>query len=209
MDINEVGGRPGREVALAWPEVRDEVLVDWDWNFCRGRESIPKLAGQAPFGYEFQYSAPTDALKVWSVDENFTRFGDDTDIFASSAGRLSANNIGIGGSDQYGSGTSFVVEDGKISTNKDIITDLTVVNVPGLPVTFTRRVTQASKYPAFIVPVFYYRLAMQVAMAITGDRQIFSDMAALYNTALKTARSRNATEGLLKRPISTFVAVRE
>lgn len=205
MDIDEPENRAGREVSLAWPNVRDEILGRWDWNFARDRRSIPKLASKPAFGYEFEYAEPTDSVKVWSIDESFTRFGDQTDIFTSTGGRLSTGSR----EGAYGSGTRFVVEDGKIRTDKDILTDLTVVDIPGLPVTFTKRVESVAKYPSWMVPVFYHRLAMVVAMAITGDRTIFSDAAALYDRFYREARAINAREGVLERRASFFVAIRE
>jgi hypothetical protein len=193
MDINEPQNRAGRELALSWPAVRDEVIESWDWNFSRDQILLPKLAGAPPFKYKYWYQAPADSIKVWSIAIDYKRYGENLNQLE----------------DPYNFGPEFDLQGGKILTNEDITTDLNLVSSPGLPVTYSKVIENVTLYPAYMVPVFYYRWAMAIAEAVTGDQSILGNVSALYEKYFKKARASNAREGVSKRPTSTFLQVRE
>jgi len=197
MDLDEAENRTARELLLAYGPNLDELLASHDWNFARDRASVPKLSTVPAFKYKFEYGWPKDAVEILSIDEGFSREGGENNT----AGRL-------GGGDVYGSGTQFEVEGLKILTSKDIITDLKVVNVPGLPVTFTKRITQVAVYPAWFVTALYTRLAVQTAEAITGSNTLSAKAQGLFNKAFKFARWKNAQQGKQQRPLGTFLSVK-
>lgn len=201
MDLDKPQDRTARELALAYGPNLDELLASHDWNFARDRASIPKLSSVPAFKYRFEYGFPKDAVEILSVDEGFSREGGENDT----AGRLNGN---FGGGDVYGSGTQFEVEGQKILTNKDIITNLNVVNVPGLPVTYTKRITQVSTYPAWFVTALYTRLAAQTAEAITASNTLSAKAQGLFDKAFKFARWKNAQQGKQQRPLGTFLSVK-
>lgn len=193
MDINEPNNRAGRELSLSWVSVQGEVLSDWDWNFCRERTLLSKLSGKPPFKYKYWYQSPSDCVKVWSIDETYVRHGVNIDQMTN----------------PYFSGTEFVVEGGKILTDKDVVTDLNIVSSVGLPVTYSKLVDNITLIPYWLVPVFYYRWAMAICEALTGDQSILGNVTTLYDKYLKKARANNAREGVSSRPQSYFLEVRE
>lgn len=64
-----------------------------------------------------------------------------------------------------------------------------------LYILYTKRVTDTTKYSPSFVNALAYRLAAELAMAITNDKTIAQSMQALYQNALLSAQGTDAQEG--------------
>jgi hypothetical protein len=60
---------------------------------------------------------------------------------------------------------------------------------------YTMRQTNPNEYDPQFVTAFSYRLAQYIAMPITGDRQILSDMKSLADAEIRAAQASDANEG--------------
>jgi len=60
---------------------------------------------------------------------------------------------------------------------------------------YTMRLTEPGEYDPQFVTALSYRIAQYIAMPITGDRQIMSDMKTLADNEVRAAQASDANEG--------------
>lgn len=61
--------KPARVCAAQYTRIRDRLLAAHPWNFATKRVMLSTPLAQAPaYGYSFQFSVPTDCLRVLEVD---------------------------------------------------------------------------------------------------------------------------------------------
>jgi hypothetical protein len=78
--------------------------------------------------------------------------------------------------------------------NKDDV-HVVLTNQLDPTIEYTKRETDPQRYDPQFVTAFAYRLAQYIAMPLTGDRQIMSDMKSLADLEVAKAQSTDANEG--------------
>jgi len=157
---------------LHYDTARDSILELQEWQFAIKRFIPAKDADQPLFGWEFQYTVPTDILRVLSCD----RIGD-----------IPANMIDPTVLTEFDQ-IDWILEDDKILANVD------VVHARGV-----RRVTETGKYSANFVYALSTRLAVLMALPLTQSNTIFDKAAGLHAVFLSDATSRDQIQGRSRR----------
>jgi hypothetical protein len=53
-----------------YEKLRDEVLAAHPWNFCVARKEFAVTADTPAWGYNYEYTIPTDCLRVLEIDDD-------------------------------------------------------------------------------------------------------------------------------------------
>lgn len=72
QSINDFGENNDRAMLASnlWPNVRDSVLRSHNWNCCIKRVALAPDATAPDFEYAYQFTLPSDCLRVLSVGED-------------------------------------------------------------------------------------------------------------------------------------------
>lgn len=169
---------------LKWPMVRDVVLSLHDWNCARTRAALLRDQDVPQFGYDYQYSLPNNPYFLAARGIQFEE---------GSYYTLTNNRYGGEVDPDY----EFAIE------GRKLLTDAESVNL-----VYTARVTDPTVYSAYLLDVFTAKLASEIAYNITGSTSLMQAMQSQYESNFKTARAKNAQEGMPAIPQSSILSVR-
>ena len=148
---------------------RDATLEAYEWSFAIKR-FIPAREEDAPtWGWAYAYPLPSDILRVLRVDRDYPSQSLNRD-------RMYRNQV------------PFEVEQRKILTSESSIY-----------CTGIRRIEDEGIYSNLFCHAFSAKLAMLTCYAITESNQKFKAMAAIYDGAIKEAKSRDGQQGTTRR----------
>lgn len=153
-----------RVLKARFDAVRDDELRAHRWTFATKRASLSALASTPAWGFELEYSIPSDCLQLMEVSGADVSFSLPDNVAAGQA--------------------MFALEDGKI---------LTDLSAP-LPVRYVYRVTSTVKFDPCFDEALACRLAMELAEPLTQSGSKKQDAARQYGQALTRARRMNAIE---------------
>lgn len=142
--------KAARVINLRYESVRRAVLRAHPWNCVIARSSLAQDTATPDFGFDYQYSLPSDFLRVV---------------------RLSDPNI------------HYRIE------GKKLLTDASTVNL-----IYIKNETDVTKYDALLYEAVAARLAQEIAMPITNDKEMVDMANSLYESKLAEARSIDAME---------------
>lgn len=150
--------KSARCLNAVFDQVRDEVLRSHPWNFAITRSSLTPTANTPVYEYDYEYSLPSDCLRVLGFDVD----------------------------DDYET-PEYVIEDGKILSNYS-----------EMKLRYVYRNEDPSSWDPMFAEALAWRLAQQVAYALTQSASVVAYAAAGYERALAFARSTDGSEGTLK-----------
>lgn len=169
---------------LYYPRVRDSVLRAHPWNFAVKRQSLAATSDTPSFEYTYEFTLPTDCLKVI---------------------RTSWEATGYSSMDEYNSGhwTERRVPY-RIEGRKLLATESTC------SIEYIAQITDTSQFDALFTDALYHRLAAELAMPLTQNRTVSETMWKIYTEKLSEARTVDAQEGSAREVVDTspWVVVR-
>jgi hypothetical protein len=159
-----------------WQYIRDEVLAAKDWRFAKTRVALAQNATSPAYMFDYAYTLPADFLRLARQDKS------DASVFPS--GLYSEDLITgmIYLNENYYPYKIEAISDGTLClvSNYDNTDD-------DLFITYIQKVTDVNKYSPDFVSALSFRLAAEMATAITESRAKYQDMMNLYESSLKRA----------------------
>ena len=141
---------PARRCRLVYADARDGLLEGHDWSFAR-RHAILSLSGQpAPNLWLYAYARPADAQAIRMV------YDENTDLSLNQENKLFELGYGSEG-------------------ERLIFTDVYQARCR-----YTARITDATRFPQTFLDALALKVAVQIAMPLTGSRQILQDVSQRY-----------------------------
>lgn len=156
--------KPAREINAAFDMVRDAELRKYRWSFAKRRAVLAALVAAPAFGFSYEFTLPTDCLRVLSVGD----FSPGVDI--SNARNADAQ--------------AYVIE------SRSILTD----DAGPLNLVYTASIEDTASWDACFVETFAARLAFDVADALTASQSRKDALFQEYKDSLRDARRANAIE---------------
>lgn len=187
-------------VGTVWPYVLDTVLQAKDWRFAKTRAAltrfqvgIPLADYSPPYGYQNAYSIPADFLRLVRAKYPQSK---GLNPVAIPPGYL-ASFIDITGYSKYYNydppvyppGCAYVVEAYSADGTLILLTDYDDTD-QDLIINYIRRETNPSLYPAVFIDALASRLAHEVCLRLTQDKQMKQQMLQDYEITLKSAMAQ-------------------
>lgn len=163
--------------------IRDLVQESREWTFATRRISLTPLATAPVYGYPYQFLLHPDVLRVLNVPAN-----------------VASNTVSIGG------GSSDFLPEVEYWTVESI-TEGRVILASSSAI-FARvlwRIRNEGLFPPSFVHAFAARLAAEIAMPLTEDRQLQVDMQQLYAAKIHEAAAIDGMQGRSKIVRSTHL----
>ncbi len=161
-----------RLIRLHYPHAKDATLEAQEWSFARKRFKPAKNAESPLFGYANAFTIPSDIVRVIACDRIDRPPG----------------NFTPGDTTYQPEQVDWQVEDNNILSDQDVL--------------YVRGITNQREEGTFS-PLFVHalaaKLAVLLALPLTQSNQILQNMAALYDTFITEAKSRDALQGRSKR----------
>lgn len=172
--------KQARTMSAIYDSTRDRLLRRYNWRFAMVRTALAALATTPEWGYTYEYSLPSDCLRVEQVGEQL--YGDYS----------------------TGSALSEQTELYAIEGNK-ILTDLSAP----LSIRYVSRITDTSKYDASFSDAFSFLLAIEGCEAITQNSNKREIAWKEYKEIIREAVVTNAIEKYPQSiPDTTWITVR-
>jgi len=159
-----------------WQYIRDEVLAAKDWRFAKTRVALAKNATAPAYAFDYAYTLPADFLRIARQDKS------DASVFPSGLYSEDSTTGMIYLNDSYYPYKIEAISDGTLCllSNYDNTSD-------DIFITYIQKVTDDNKYSPDFVSALSFRLAAEMATAITESRAKYQDMMNLYESSLKKA----------------------
>lgn len=68
ISLDDPESNQARQVKIAWPQIRDEVLASHRWNEATARENLSRLSEKPAWGWEWQFQLPADFLRLCELN---------------------------------------------------------------------------------------------------------------------------------------------
>ena len=153
----------------AWDSARRETLSANQWSFANVIESLAELANYTvPPGWVYAYQFPAKSVRIWKV----------------------LNQYSIGVATDYSTGLSYptsntpaskVGEDFRVVFDPTLNSKVILSNTPNAYAEYSYDVLDTTLYDPSFVSALSYRLAAAVAMTLTGDQKLASNMMTIFN----------------------------
>jgi len=157
--------KAGRLINQRYELVRDAVFRSHNWNSLIKRADLAQNAVAPTFGYTYQYTLPTDCLRVLEFSNGTLMYPQDN---------MTSNS----------GGPVYVIE------GRELLSDEGTVLIK-----YIARIEDPNQYDTLLIDTLAARLAMEICYAITGSNAMISTTKALYDEKIKEARFVDATEG--------------
>lgn len=157
--------KAGRLINQRYELVRDAVFRSHNWNSLIKRSDLAQNAVSPTFGYTYQYTLPTDCLRVLEFSNGTLMYPQDN---------MTSNS----------GGPVYVIE------GRELLSDEGTVLIK-----YIARIEDPNQYDTLLIDTLAARLAMEICYAITGSNAMISTTKALYDEKIKEARFVDATEG--------------
>lgn len=176
-----------RHCKLLYPQARDEVLHDYDWNFAKGSVILADL-GSPPTGWLFRYQYPADTIKI--------RHLIDSNTLTSSSQRTACLRCGC---DPCGCSLGLTspaspLPEFHVRADTSADSKVVVTNLEDAEAIITRAVTNTSLFPPLVVSAIEFRLASLLAIPLTQKRSTLQDMTTIYQQLIESAQVADANE---------------
>ncbi len=177
LALNHVGDRyditslteasnEAEQINLVYDTVRDALIREHPWKFAKRYVSPATLAGTVPAGWTYMFTYPSDGLRVWRIVNPLDPAGDTLPPLKFDVIR-NADDV------------------------KVIVTD---EEEPEFE--YSKRVTNSSEFDHLFDWAFSWRLAENIAMAVTGDAGIAGRTAQMANVHVGNAKQEDSNEGI-------------
>lgn len=161
---------------------RDEVLAEADWPFARRRAVLTELEDIEHQAWTYAYALPADLIAARDIWMGARRT--DTPV-------------------------PFAVELRDDGGGPMLLTDQAAISAEAPYLTYTARVESASLFSIPFADALAWRIAMDIALPLSGKPDVQKTCTQMYEVALSKAETSNSeTEALDPRPDSLFVTSR-
>jgi hypothetical protein len=186
-------GSPNALRALAvWEYVRNEVLQAKDWRFAKIRYKMVVSATAPLYAYQYAYPLPADFLRLVKPRASSSR-----GLNPVTSNQYWSSLINIAGESRkvdydppvYPDGLPYIIEalpDGTLC----LMSDYDNTN-DDLHINYIRKVTSESLYTPAFKNCLIYRLAQELAVAVTENIHKAKEMERLYKDSLISAEAVN------------------
>lgn len=167
-------------VRLIYDDAVEAVLQGSEWNFNAGRAELAEHGSQPVFGFTRQYVLPSDCLGIREIHTGgrFVYNSNGMPVYYADDGRADEWRVEVIGNDE----ASF--------------TNVLVCNFTSpVHVVYSRRMTVLSRWSPLAREALAGYIAMQVAMPVTQNSQMFEMARQVYEQAIGSAVQRDAQEG--------------
>jgi hypothetical protein len=159
------------QVNLVFENLRDALVREHPWKFALSYFTPSALVGTPPAHWGYMYAYPSDALKVWRIINPLDPIGVHLPPLKFSVGRTSAG------------------------------TKVLLTNESEPEFEYCRRITNIAEVDANFAMALSWRIAMHIAMPITGDGGIAQMMAQQAQYWVAHAKGEDANEGVASEQI--------
>lgn len=156
--------KPAREVSAVYTMLRDKLQRTYNWRFCVKRASLAADVATPVFDYSYQYTVPTDCLRILQINAYYPA-PDLSDLISSG-------------------GQEYVLEGGKILTRSS----------GNLNLRYLARITDPIKFDTAFDEAFAALIAYNVCEALTQSDAKKNAALRDYRMALMEAVRANAIE---------------
>lgn len=156
--------KPAREVNAVYTMLRDKLQRTYNWRFCVKRASLAADVATPVFDYAYQYTVPTDCLRILQINAYFPA-PDLSDLISSG-------------------GQEYVLEGGKILTRSS----------GNLNLRYLARITDPTIFDTAFDEAFAALIAYNVCEALTQSDAKKNAALRDYRMALMEAVRANAIE---------------
>lgn len=191
------------KVRAVWDYVRDEVLQQRDWRFAKTRYTMVVSATAPLYGYDYAYVLPTNFLRLVKPHGPQTAGlnpaanppgGYNYQYYVRASG--TGSTVIVNDPPVYPTGYPYIIEslpDGTLAlfTDYDNTTDPLYIN-------YIKKETDATKYTPTFKSCMIYRLAEELATAITESQVKSRDMGAKYREYLYSSEAVNESSDYLQ-----------
>ena len=195
---------------MCWDAVFQEVLSERDWKFCKTRQQLQLSPVTPLYTFRFAWALPLDFLRfvrprrrqtdrnhIWMYgpegvggwyhrqDPPFWPFGWDYKVETLTAGWDASVNPPI----PYGTNTTPPTP---FPTGRYCLTNYGGWQAP-VAITYIQLITDYTQLMPGFVNCLTYRLAMELCIGVTEDKQKFQQMEDRYKDSLNSAEAQNET----------------
>lgn len=156
--------KPAREINAIYGMLRDKLQRTYNWRFCVKRAALAADVATPVFDYSYQYSIPTDCLRVLQINAYYPA-PDLSDLISSN-------------------GQEYVIEGGKILTRSSGVLNLR----------YLARIEDTTKFDSSFDEAFSALIAYNVCEALTQSDAKKNAALRDYRMALMDAVRANAIE---------------
>ena len=179
----------GQRCLNIWDAIFQEVLSERDWKFAKFRAELQQSATQPLYGYKYAYALPSDFLRLVKphrkppVRNYYALYGE---------GVYPHHDLPV-----RPTGYPYVVEqleDSEGGTNTYLLIDYDngESNEP-LSINYIRLITNLNLLMPGFVNCLVWRLAQELSIAVTEDKQKFQAAQSAYRDSLNSAEAQNET----------------
>ena len=156
--------KPAREINAIYGMLRDKLQRTYNWRFCVKRAALAADVATPVFDYSYQYSIPTDCLRVLQINAYYPA-PDLSDLISSG-------------------GQEYVIEGGKILTRSSGVLNLR----------YLARIEDTTRFDSSFDEAFSALIAYNVCEALTQSDAKKNAALRDYRMALMDAVRANAIE---------------
>lgn len=156
--------KPAREINAVYGMLRDKLQRTYNWRFCVKRAALAADVATPVFDYSYQYSIPTDCLRVLQINAYYPA-PDLSDLISSG-------------------GQEYVIEGGKILTRSSGVLNLR----------YLARIEDTTRFDSSFDEAFSALIAYNVCEALTQSDAKKNAALRDYRMALMDAVRANAIE---------------
>lgn len=164
-----------KDLSLAYDLCREFVLSEHHWTFATKRKALNRDAEMPDFGYQYQYTLPSDYIKIVETKN------DESARYSNIQINQKYGTI-FNDTDHSNAVDDYVIEGNKLLTNNTQMNIIYVYNIK-----------DESVFSADFTMCLSFYLAFKTSGAIAG--QVSTEMYQAYLTSLEKAKLRNAQQG--------------
>lgn len=202
------------KVSIVWDYIFQEVLSERDWKFAKTYVQLQQNANSPAGGYLYAYSLPADFLRLCRPREKPQEHSIAYADFYGSGGWI-GGSVGIWGVPNFDlpiwprAAAPYIVATvaNPVPNNATYTTNL-LTNYPGLNVSYAnvcpiimsyiRLITDMSQLLPGFVNCLSNRLAAELAISITEDKQKYQAFMEMYQNTLNSAQAQQECDDFLK-----------
>lgn len=177
------GSVQAKRMNVIYEATRDELLEEFPWNFATTRATRSALSDAPAFGWDYQYTLPSDMIRLLPLREN-----------GSFEGEPIPHEI-----------ESLVQDETNPETTRVNVV-LTNSQAP-LKIHYIARVTNEAQFTPLFKRALACRLALNVAHAMTGKQSYVERIQKMYEDAIMKAMRSNDVQSTIARPITSTGSV--
>jgi hypothetical protein len=172
-----------------FPYLLDEVLQAKDWRFAKTRVQLQKITDAPGYAYQYAYALPADFLRLVkphkppSIGRNLLA----SFLFSDPVGYHSGVDWDP---PVFPQGFAYIIETMPTDGGKYLLTNYNNSDV-GLWINYIQQITDATKFTPAFINCLANRIAAELAIPITEDKQKSTGYMQEYRDSLQSAEAIN------------------